>query len=419
MFEGGVLITEKKLFKIYLILSIYIISTAITLGALGAYLNNKILLSLHPYIFFIGFGNLSILILNRYLTNSIYPQLKINPKTKVLYIINIIIALILITFAITFKIPSLKIIVGLMLMLSSSHAIYEIFKSLSISEIWKDISARYYIFDVIFLLNAALGLFVLGLKEQFPNLSLIPFFITESSYFLGSSFPLSISTMGFIYSYSIQDNKKGMIRKFFDYWFYIFVGGVLLFLVLILMDLYLGMMFSSNLLIVGVLIIFLIILKFLIKFYKTKFKHPTFLFLLSGVSLLLLTGIFGVMNIYYLQDREYGSRLADINMWIYKSHTHAALLGWITLSFIGMIYAVYPTIQKYNSTKELQEGFKKILTDKQLKLAFIQLFIGVTAIIAIEIGFYYDNTLVLLISGLTMSSTVSFTVINLVKGKKY
>ncbi len=413
------MITEKKLFKIYVILAVYIASTAITLGALGSYLNSKILLLLHPYIFFIGFGNLSILILNRYLTNSIYPQLKINTKTKILYIINILISLVLITFAIVFKINVLKIVVALMLMASSSHALYEIFKVLSISEIWKDISARYYIFDVIFLLNAALGLFVLGLKEQFPDLSLIPFFITESTYFLGSSFPLSISTMGFIYSYSIQNNKKGIVKKFFDYWFYTFVGGVLLFLVLILMDLYLGMMISSNILILGVLIIFLIILKFLIKFYKEKFKHPTFLFLISGVSLLLLTGVFGVMNIYYLQGREYGSRLADINMWIYKSHTHAALLGWITLSFIGMIYAIYPTIQKNNSTQELQEGFKKMLSNKQLKLAFIQLFIGVSSIITIEIGFYYDNSLTLLISGLMMSSTVSFTIINLVRGKKY
>jgi len=413
------MISEKKLFKIYLILSVYIISTAITLGAIGSYLDNETLLKLHPYIFFIGFGNLSILILNRYLTNSIYPQLKITPKTKILYIINILIAVILISLAVIFKIPMLKTTVGVMLMISSSHAIYEIFKSLSIAEIWKDISARYYIFDVIFLLNAALGLFVLGLKEQFPDFSLIPFFITESSYFLGSSFPLSISTMGFIYSYSIQDNKKGMVRKFFDYWFYIFVGGVLLFLVLILMDLYLGMMLSSNILIAGVLIIFLIILKFLVKFYKKKFKHPTFLFLLSGVSLLLLTGVFGVMNIYYLQGREYGTRLAEINIWIYKSHTHAALLGWITLSFIGMIYAIYPTIQKNNSTKELQEGFKKILSDKQLKLGFIQLFVAVSMIIVIEIGFYYNNAITLLISGLILSSSVSFTIINLVKGKKY
>ena len=78
---------EKQLFKVYTMLSIYIIATSVTLGALGSYLDNRTLLILHPYIFFIGFGNLSILILNRFLTNSIYPQLKINPKTKILYII--------------------------------------------------------------------------------------------------------------------------------------------------------------------------------------------------------------------------------------------------------------------------------------------------------------------------------------------
>jgi hypothetical protein len=412
------MLTEKKLFKIYTRLAIYIISTAITLGAIGTYLQNKVLLELHPYIFFIGFGNLSILILNRYLTNSIYPQLKIKTKTKLLYIYNILISLVLITISITFKIASLKIIIGLMLMISSAHAISEIFKSLSISQIWKDISARYYIFDVIFLLNAALGLFVLGLKEQFPSCSLIPFFITESSYFLGSSFPLSISTMGFIYTYSIT-NKTGVVKKFFDYWFYIFIGGVLIFLVLILMDFYIGMMVSANSLIFGVIIIFTIVLLFLIRFYKNKFSHPTFSFLISGIGFLILTGIYGVLNIHFLQGREYGTRLAEIKMWIYKSHTHAALLGWITLSFIGILYAVYPSIQKHNSTKELQDGFKKVLSNSQIKKAFIQLFIALSSIIMIEVGFYLENNTILLIFGLILSSSVSFTVFNMVTKKEY
>jgi len=413
------LITEKKLFKIYSVLAIYIIVITITLASIGTYLDNKKLLILHPYIFFIGFGNLSILILNRYLTNAIYPQLEISPKNKLIYIANVLTSILLVTFAIYFKIPLLKAVAGFMLMLSSSHAIYEIFKNLSIKEIWNDISARYYIFDVLFLLNAALGLFVLGLKEAYPNLKLIPFFITESSYFLGSSFPLSISTMGFIYSYIVRNNDKNLIRKFFDYWFYIFVGGVLTFLILILMDLYRGMMISSNSLIIGVVIIFFITLNFLIKFYRNKFKHPTFSFVISGISLLILTGIFGVMNIYYLQGREYGSRLADIHMWIYKSHTHAALLGWISLSFLGILYAVYPSINKNNSTKNLKEGFKKLLSEKQIKNAFIQLFIAVTMIVIIEFAFYYDNKTILLISGLILSSSISFTFVNLIKNRNY
>jgi hypothetical protein len=298
-------------------------------------------------------------------------------------------------------------------MLSSLHAVYEIFKNLSIREIWNEISVRYYIFDVLFLVNAALGLFVLGLKEMYPNLSLIPFFITESSYFLGSSFPLSISTMGFIYSYAIN-NDKLYVRKFFDYWFYTFVGGVLIFLILILIDSYIGMMISSNTLILGVIFIFIIVLKYLTDFYKIKFKHPTLLFLLFGVSLLILTGIFGVFNIYFLQGREYGSRLAEIHMWNYKAHTHAALLGWVSLSFLGMIYAVYPVIAK-SGAGNLREGFEKLLTDNQIKLAVFQAVSMFFIIIVIEFAFYYDNNLILFIFGLLFSSLMGFSIINLTK----
>ncbi len=62
-------------------------------------------------------------------------------------------------------------------------------------------------------------------------------------------------------------------------------------------------------------------------------------------------------------------------MWIYHSHTHAALLGWITFSFIGMIYIVIPSIVRSNSLETLRsEGaLSALLGEQVMKRAFTQL----------------------------------------------
>ena len=410
---------EKRSFKLYTFVSIYIITISITLGALGSFWDNKILLKLHPYIFFIGFGNLSILILNRYLLSSIYPELQVSDKNNIFYIKSIILSISLVTIAIVFDIPIIKTLIAMILMFIILHSLYKIKKFLSFRDIWKNISARYYIFDIIFLLNAALGLFVLGIKETFPNFSLIPFFITESSYFLGSSFPLSISIMGFLYSYiTISNSKSKLVRNFFNLWFYVFITGVLIFLVLILAELYWGMIIVSNLLILGVFIIFIVFIKYLLNFYKNNFKNPSLAFLLSGLILLLVTGVFGVMNINNLVGREFGTRLAPPDMWGYHSHTHAALLGWISLSFTGIMYSVY-NVLKEKSQKEIKysDYFNKALNEKQRKSSFIQLIFAVIFIFAILVGFYLDNRYLLLIFGLLLASSLNFSLYNLLLRK--
>jgi len=413
---------DKKSFKLYTIVSIYIITISITLGSLGSFFDNKELLKLHPYIFFIGFGNLSILILNRYLLSSIYPNLEVCDKNNIFYIKSIILSISLISIAIIFDIPIIKTFIAIILMFIILHSLYKIKKSLSFRDLWKNISARYYIFDIIFLLNAALGLFVLGIKETFPNLSLIPFFITESSYFLGSSFPLSISIMGFLYSYvTISNNKSKLIKSFFNLWFYVFITGVLVFLILILAELYWGMIIASSLLIFGVFIIFVVFMKYLFHFYKNNFKNPSLAFLLSGLILLLVTGVFGVIIINNLSGREFGTRLSPPQMWGYHSHTHAALLGWISLSFTGIIYSVY-NVLKEKSQKEIKysDYFNKALTDKQRKSSFIQLIFAVGFIFGILVGFYLDNRYLLLVFGILLASSLNFTLYNLLlrKNKK-
>jgi hypothetical protein len=404
--------------RLFLSVSVIVITIASFLGAGGVMSDSHFLLKLHPYIFFIGFGNLAILILNRYLTSTIYPELKVDPLKQQRYIYTVLLALVMITIAVAMEWPLLKALTGLMLMVVVVGPIKEIFTTLSIPKIWKEVSVRYYIFDVLFLLNANLGLFTLGLKEAFPQQSIIPFFVTQSSYFLGSSFPLSISVMGFLYSYAWSKSpKRELINRLFSLWFYMFVGGVLLFLIVILAGYYLGMMLISHTLLFGVIALLGSFTVYLYNFFKQNFHHPALAFLLSGLALLFATSGFGIMNIYYLKGVAYGTLppLHIDKMWIYHAHTHAALLGWITCSFIGMIYIVIPSIVSANSLDPLRTDkvLSAILGENTRKKAFRQLTMLLLATTAIIVAFFFENGVLLSASGFLFGSSVYFLNINL------
>ncbi|MEI8186649.1 MAG: hypothetical protein WCG19_08120 [Chlorobiaceae bacterium] len=402
----------------FLSVSVTVITVASFLAAVGVILGSHFLLKLHPYIFFIGFGNLAILILNRYLTAAIYPELKIDPQKQQRYIYTVILSLVMITVAIAMEWPQLKALTGLLLMVVVAIPIKEIFTTLSIPKIWKEVSVRYYIFDVLFLLNANLGLFTLGLKEAFPHQGIIPFFVTQSSYFLGSSFPLSISVMGFLYTYAWRkSSKREFITRLFSLWFYMFVGGVLLFLIVILTGYYVGMMLISHILLFGVMALLGSFAVYLYNFFKKNFHHPALAFLLGGLALLFATSGFGIMNIYFLKGIAFGTvpPLRIDRMWIYHAHTHAALLGWITCSFIGMIYIVIPSIVRANSLEPLRSDsvLAAILGEQTRKNAFRQLTVLLLAVTAIIIAFFLGNDILLSISGLVFGGALYFLNINL------
>ena len=404
--------------RLFLFVSVTVITIASFLGADGVMMSNYFLLKLHPYIFFIGFGNLAILILNRYLTAAIYPELKIDPVKQQRYIYVVLFALVMITVALAMDWPLLKAFTGLLLMIVVVGPLKEIFTTLSVPKIWKEVSVRYYIFDVLFLLNANLGLFTLGLKEAFPHLGIIPFFVTQSSYFLGSSFPLSISVMGFLYTYAWnKSSKRELIKRLFSLWFYIFVGGVLLFLIVILAGYYLGMMLISHILLFGVMALLGSFTIYLYNFFKQNFHHPALAFLLSGLALLFATSGFGIMTIFFLKGIPFGTipPLTIDRMWIYHAHTHAALLGWITCSFIGMIYIVIPSIVRANSLDPLRGDsvLSAILGEKTRKKAFRQLTVLLLAATAIMVAFFLQNVILLSLSGFVFGASVFFLNFNL------
>jgi hypothetical protein len=404
--------------RIFLSVSVSVIALASFFGAAGAVTLNPFLLKLHPYLFFIGFGNLAILILNRYLTAAIYPELKTDPIRQLRYIYVVLLSLVMITVAVAMEWPLLKAVTGFVLIMMVLGPLKEIFTTLSIPKIWKEVSVRYYIFDVLFLLVANLGLLTLGLKEAFPDQNFIPFFVTQSSYFLGSSFPLSISVMGFLYTYAwSHSSKRELVKRLFSLWFYIFVGGVLLFLIVILAEYYLGMMLISHILLFGVMTLFGSFALYLYNFFHKYFPHPALAFMLGGLALLFATSAYGIMNIYFLKGIHFGSipPLRFDRMWIYHSHTHAALLGWITFSFIGMLYIVMPSIVKCNSLETLRSetALSALLDTRVMKKAFRQLTVLLLSATAILLAFFLENNVMLGIAGVVYGSAVSYLSVNL------
>lgn len=404
--------------RLFLVVSASVIAVASIAGGAGTLLQSELLLTLHPYLFFIGFGNLAILILNRYLTAAIYPELTIDPARQRSYIALVLLALGMITIAVALKLPLLKAATGLLLMAVVSVPLREIFSKLSIPAIWKEVSVRYYIFDVIFLMVANLGLFTLGLKEAFPDFSIIPFFVTQSSYFLGSSFPLSISVMGFLYAYAwSRSPKRELAKQLFSLWFYIFVGGVLFFLVVILIGHYWSMMLISHFLMFGVMAMLASFAVYLNNFFHSKFHHPALAFLLSGLSLLFATSGYGIMNIYFMQGITFGTRppLPFEQMWIYHSHTHAALVGWISFSFMGMMYIVIPSILRSGSLETLRSdnALSALLDAESMKRAFAQLTIMVLAAMAMLLAFFLQQQLILGVAGVLFGVAVAYVMLNM------
>jgi hypothetical protein len=402
----------------FLVVSVVVIFLAAMSGGVGVLSNQAFLLKVHPYLFFTGFGNLAILLLNRYLTAAIYPELTIDPARQRQFIVVVLLAVVMVSVSVAADLPLLKAAAGLLLMVVVLFPLYEIMTTLSVSKIWNEVSVRYYIFDVVFLLNANLGLLTLGLKEAFPSNGIIPFFVTQSAYFLGSSFPLSISVMGFLYTYAWRrTGKMELARKLFSLWFYIFVGGVLFFLVVILMGSYVSMMLISHLLMFGVIALLTTFAVFLKNYFRNQFAHPALAFMLAGLAFLLATSGFGIMNIFYGKGIHFGSYppiLAD-KMWIYHAHTHSALIGWITLSFIGMIHIVLPAIQREGSLELLQSGdpLEQLLDHQTMNRTFMQLAVMLVSGVIVIISFLTGDKQLLGFSGVVYSAGVLYQVRNL------
>jgi cbb3-type cytochrome oxidase subunit 1 len=104
-------------------------------------------------------------------------------------------------------------------------------------------------------------------------------------------------------------------------------------------------------------------------------------------------------------------------MWIYHSHTHAALLGWITFSFIGMIYIVIPSIIRSNSLETLrsENALSLLLGQAVMKRAFVQLTVLLLSCSAILLAFFLESNLLLGWAGFIYGCAVYYLRANLLQ----
>ena len=211
--------------------------------------------------------------------------------------------------------------------------------------------------------------------------------------------------------------QRELVKRLFSLWFYVFVGGVLLFLVVILAENYLGMMLISHFLLFGVMALLGSFGLYLYHFFHKNFPHPALAFLLSGLALLFATSGYGIMNIYFLKGIHFGTipPLHPDRMWIYHSHTHAALLGWITCSFIGMLYIVIPSITHSNSLETLrsERALSALLPRPVMNKAFRQLTVLLLSATAILIAFFLENDTLLGVAGAVYGCAVYYVSVNL------
>lgn len=102
-------------------------------------------------------------------------------------------------------------------------------------------------------------------------------------------------------------------------------------------------------------------------------------------------------------------------MWIYHSHTHAALMGWITFSFIGMIYIVLPAIVRTGSLEMLRTGdpLVRLIDEGAMSRAFRQLAVMVVSSLAVLLAFFFESNLLLFAGGIVYGGAVYYLRINL------
>ena len=244
----------SKTFFSFAIVSTVCLALAVLSGAL-IQVNERFRL-LPSYIFFFSFAAFSVMWLQSILTRDPenVEQIDLRQQRGIL-IAAIVVSLLCVISELTL-IPWLKIPAGLLLGVAVLLHGYHIWRGFTWRDIWFHVARRFFITDMFFLLVAAVGLFALGWKETWPNTPLVPDFLRPSTVFLGASFPLTLTFTGYLYRYArANGGLSTREERIFDLWYYVLVGGVLLFLIVILLDLRWFMQTMAVILACGVFIV--------------------------------------------------------------------------------------------------------------------------------------------------------------------
>lgn len=289
---------------------------------------------LPPYIFFFSFAAFSVMMFQTVLARS--PErladLDLDEQREVL--VSALVTSGLCVISELAAIPWLKIVGGVILGVAVLQHGMRVWRGYSLAQIWRHVALRFFVTDMLFLLVAAVGLSALGWKETWPDSRLIPAFLRPATVFLGASFPLTLTFTGYLYCYAEANGGLSKVEaRIMDGWYYLLVGGVLVFLLVILLDLRSLMLSLSLLLATGVLTVNLV-------FVPRLARHPTsigYLYGFLGLVGLLAASTAGVALILSkTQTIPAGGNP------ILLSHVHIAQLHWVCVSFWGIQYTLWP-----------------------------------------------------------------------------
>ena len=350
---------------------------------------------LPSYIFFFSFAASSVMLFQTILTRSHerLPELDLHEPMRTM-IAAVIVSLLSVISELTAA-GWLKIPAGIILGVTVLYHGYSIWRGFTLREIWKHVALRFFITDMFFLLVAAVGLSALGWKETWPETVFIPDFLRPSTVFLGASFPLTLTFTGHRGVYAQEHNGLSSLEeRIFDWWYYILVGGVLSFLAVILLDLRAIMQTMALILATCVLIVTALFAGRLAR----NLRSIGLLYAFIGSTGLLAASTAGNCLI--------ASRTPTFPAGenpLLLSHVHMAQLGWVCISFWGILYVLWPMMLRLDAGKV---SWLPPVDDYPLSarnLAILQLVLAIGGLTALVASHLLDHHLMTVLSGLAFA----------------
>jgi hypothetical protein len=244
---------------------------------------------------------------------------------------------------------------------------------------------------MLFLLVAAVGLFALGWKQTWPDFSLIPDFLRPATVFLGASFPLTLTFTGYLYRYARANGGLSQIeQRIFDGWYYLLVGGVLFFLVVILLDLRDLMLSIAVVLALGVFVVNAL-------FAPRLARNPR--------SVGMLYAFVGLMGLLAASSAGIALILSGTPTIpagenpILLSHVHFAQLIWVCISYWGALYTLWPMLLRLDRGRVDWLPLDRAYPDRARWVAYLQLGLALVGVILLARSHFSESIMLMRVSG--------------------
>jgi hypothetical protein len=382
--------SHARTFYRYVVISTACLLLAVLSGAaIGLWERATLLPS---YIFFFSFAAFSVMLFQTILTRrpERLPGLDLREQRGMLAIALAVSGLAVVSELAL--IPWLKIIAGLLLGGAVIEHGRRVWAGDRLRQIWGHVAFRFFITDMFFLLVAGVGLFALGWKETWPGFPLIPAFLRPSTVFLGASFPLTLTFTGYLYRYARANGGLSRTEeRVFDGWYYMLVGGVLFFLVVILLDLRELMLGIATVLAIGVFIVNAL-------FAGRLVRNPHsvgMLYAFVGLAGLLAASSAGIALIL-----SHTPTFPAGENPILLSHVHLAQLGWVCISYWGALYTLWPMMVRLDRGRVDWLPLDGFYPPAARRLAALQLVLAVTGTILLARSHFAGGVALMRASGL-------------------